>query len=120
MDISGTRGGGQSGRQFGGNLAGKLRIQVQYVICRVIHANDPNVCLVGQANQMSKHTDLAAARLYLTKHDMRGIQRGGNSPQIPLVAWEPQNLSIADNAVLVVALGGQLFDKVVGQRVGKD
>ena len=69
---------------------------------------------------MSKHTDPGAARLYLAEHDMRGIQRGSNSMQIPLLARKPQNPSIANDAIPVVALGGQLFDKVVGQGIGKN
>jgi hypothetical protein len=77
---------------------GSLGLKAQLIRHGSVHTHDPDVRLVGQADEMRENANLSAVGLYLTEDDIPGVQGGGDSFQIPLLSWEPENLGVADDA----------------------
>ena len=93
---------------------GSLVLEAQPIRHRTVHTYDPDVRLVWQADEMGENANLSAVGLHLAKNDVPSVQRGGDNFQIPLLAREPDDLRVADDAVTPATLGGQLLDNVVG------
>ena len=97
-----------------GYFMGSHGLEVQLIRHWSVHTHDPYVRLVGQTDEMGENANLSAVGLHLAKNDIPSVQGGGDSFHIPLLAREPENLSVADDAVVPAALQSQLLDNIVG------
>lgn len=85
-----------------------------------IGAHNPDVGLVAKANEMSENADLAAViGLHLSKDDVRGVERGGDSVQVALFSGEAEDLGVTDDQIAALAGGGELYHDVVGESIGE-
>src|ERR1035438_7192047 len=106
-------------REVRGDFLRSLQLNVQRVRRGTIHASNPQVSLVSQANQMCQNPGLGPVAPHLTEHHILRMKRFRDHPKIALITRQSQNSCVADDSVVLATQGGELFYHAVRQSVAE-